>query len=76
MSKIQKFLANEGGIHKRRLDRSPVPSATCLSEPVLPIQLRPDFLVVFKGYARSPFHPSRQAVTPKRSLGASILRGS
>jgi hypothetical protein len=28
MSEVQKFLANEGGIHKRRFDRSSVPSAS------------------------------------------------
>ncbi len=28
MSNVQKFLANEGGIHKRRLDIRPIPSAT------------------------------------------------
>jgi hypothetical protein len=27
MSKVQKFLANEGGIHKRRIDVRPIPSA-------------------------------------------------
>ena len=55
---------------------NPSPSATCPSESVLPIWLWPDFSVVFEGYARSPFHRSRHAVTPKRSLRASILRGS
>ena len=60
-----------------RLEGSnPFRSATCPSESVLPIRLRPDFSVVFGGYARSPFHRSRHAVTPKRSLRASILRGS
>ena len=35
-----------------RLEGSnPFHSATCLRESVLPIQLRPDFLVVFEGYA-------------------------
>ena len=43
MSNVQKFLANEGGIHKRRLDVRPIPSANCLRESVLPMLLRPDF---------------------------------
>jgi len=50
MPKVQKFLANESGIHKRRFDRSRVPSATCPTEKLLPIRLRPDFSVVFEGY--------------------------
>jgi len=63
-------------IPQRELVASATPSATCPRESVLPIRLRPDFSVVFEGYARSPFHRSRHAATPKRSLGASILRGS
>lgn len=69
------------GLENRRRGNStvgsnPTSSATCPRESILPIRLRPDFSVVFKGYARSPFHRSRHAVTPKRSLRASILRGS
>ena len=32
----------------RRFDIRPIPSATCPSESVLPIRLRPDFSVVFE----------------------------
>jgi len=56
MSKVQKFLANEGGIHKRRFDVRPILSATCPCESVLPIRLRPDFPVVFEGYAGGAEH--------------------
>ena len=60
MSNVQKFLANEGGIHKRRLDIRPIPSATCPRESVLPIRLRPDFSVVFEGYAGGAEHWPRR----------------
>ena len=73
MSNVQKFLANEGGIHKRRLDFRPVPSATCLCESVLPIRPRPDFFVVFEGYAGEAEHWLRYQVDRKRSLRADIL---
>ena len=35
---------------------NPSLSATCLSESILPIRLRPDFLVVFEGYAGGAEH--------------------
>ena len=52
---------------------NPFVSATCPRESVLPIPLRPDFLVVFEGYAGGAEHwpPGQKAW--KRSLGASIL---
>ena len=40
----------------RRLDARPIPSATCPSESVLPIRLRPEFSVVFEGYAGGAEH--------------------
>ena len=76
MPKVQKFLANESGIHKRRFDRSPVPSATCPHESVLPIRLRQDFSVIFEGYAGEAEHWYWRQVNWKRSLGANILRTS
>lgn len=42
----------------RRLEARPIPSATCPRERVLLIQLRPDFSVVFEGYAGGAEHPS------------------
>jgi len=48
-------------------------SATCPRESVLPIWLRPDFSVVFEGYAGGAEHwPPRQEAR-KRSLRADIL---
>jgi hypothetical protein len=38
------------------LDIRPTPSATCPRESVLPIRLRPDFSVVFEGYAGGAEH--------------------
>ena len=73
MSKVQKFLANESGIHKRRLDYRPIPSATCPRESVLPIRLRPDFLVVFEGYAGGAEHWPLRREAWKWSLRADIL---
>ena len=60
-----------------RLEGSnPFVSATCPQESVLPIRLRPDFSVVFEGYAGGAEHwPPRQEVR-KRSLRADILRTS
>jgi hypothetical protein len=49
MPKVQKFLANESGIHKRRFDVGPIPSATCPRESVLPIRLKPDFSGLLEG---------------------------
>lgn len=74
MPKAQKFLANGGGIHKRRFDPSPLPSATCPRESVLPIRLRPDFSVVFEGYAGGAEHRPRRQEAGRRSLKADILR--
>ena len=34
-----------------RIEVRVIPSATCPCESVLPIRLRPDFSVIFKGYA-------------------------
>jgi hypothetical protein len=53
---IRETPCKPSGIHKRRLDLRPVPSATCPRESVLPIRLRPDFLVVFEGYAGGAEH--------------------
>lgn len=53
---------------------NPCLSATCFNESVLPIRLRPDFSVVFEGYARGAEHwPPRQEAW-QRSLLADILR--
>ncbi len=58
---------------QRRFDRSRVPSATCPHESILPIRLRPDFLVVFEGYAGWAEHWRLRQKARKRSLRASIL---
>ncbi len=76
MSKVQKFLANESGIHKRRFDVRPIPSATCPRESVLPIRLRPDFSVVFEGYAGKAEHRRQRQEARRRSLRVDILRTS
>ena len=53
---------------------NPFLSATCPRESVLPIRLRPDFSVVFGGYAGGAEHwPPRQEAR-MRSLRADILR--
>jgi len=52
------------------------PSATCPCESVLPIRLRPDFLVVFEGYAGGAEHWPGRKEGRKRSLRANILRTS
>ena len=58
----------------RRLSFRPIPSATCPRESVLSIRLRPDFSVVFEGYAgRAVNRPCCQEA-PKWSLRADILR--
>jgi hypothetical protein len=49
-------------------------SATCPSELILPIRLRPDFSVVFEGYAGEAEHRPRRKQAWKRSLGADILQ--
>ena len=54
----------------------PIPSATCPRESVLSIRLRPDFLVVFEGYAGEAEHWQWHRVARKRSLRADILRSS
>ena len=57
----------------RRLSFRPIPSATCRRESVLPIRLRPDFPVVFEGYAGGAEHWPLRQVACKRSLTADIL---
>jgi hypothetical protein len=60
-----------------RLEGSnPFHSATCPRKSVLPIQLRPDFSVVFEGYAGGPEHWQACGEGRKWSLGADILRTS
>ncbi|MDZ4137102.1 MAG: HPP family protein [Paracoccaceae bacterium] len=56
------------------LDGSPVPSATCHSETVLPIRLRPDFSVVFGGYAGWAVNRPTPQRAHSRSLRADILQ--
>ena len=66
-------LENRRG-RKSTVGSNPTSSATCPSESFLPIRLRPDFFVVFEGYAwRAEHWPPRQEAR-KRSLGADILR--
>ena len=48
-------------------------SATCTRESVLPIRLRPDFCVIFEGYAGGAEHWPRRQEPRKRSLRADIL---
>ena len=60
-----------------RLEGSnPFRSATCPRESVLPIRLRPDFLVDCEGYAGRAEHRPRGQEARKRSLRAEILRTS
>jgi hypothetical protein len=61
---------------QRRFDVRPIPSATCPRESVLPIRPRPDFFVVFEGYAGGAEHRCRRQVARKPSLRANILRTS
>ncbi len=49
-------------------------SATCPRESVLPIRLRPEFPVVFEGYAGWAEHWPVYQQAQKRSLWADILR--
>lgn len=49
-------------------------SATCPSESVLPIRLRPDFLVVLGGYAGAAVNWPCCPKGRKRSLKADILQ--
>ena len=60
----------------RIVGSNPTLSATCPRESVLPIRLRPDFFVVFEGYAGAAEHWRPRQETPKRSLRAEILRTS
>ena len=53
---------------------NPFVSATCPSESVLPIQLRPDFSVVFGGYAGGALNRHTPGKAHGRSLRADILR--
>lgn len=41
---------------QRTFDSRPIPSATCPRESGLPIRLRPDFSIVFEGYAGEAEH--------------------
>ena len=60
-----------------RLEGSnPFVSATCPSESVLPIRLRPDFSVVFEGYAGEAEHRRQRQEARRRSLRVDILRTS
>jgi hypothetical protein len=58
----------------KRLASGPVSSATCLRESVLPIRLRPDFSVVFGGYAGGAKHWHRCRKARKWSPLVDILR--
>jgi len=52
-----------------RLEGSnPFGSATCLNESVLPVWLRPNFSVVFGGYAVRAVHWHQRRRAQKRSL--------
>ena len=51
-------------------------SATCPRESVLLIRLRPDFSVVFEGYAGGAEHRPLREMSRRRSLRADILRTS
>ena len=67
------------GLENRRRGNStvgsnPTSSATCPRESVLLIRLRPDFSVVFGGYAGGAEHCPRRREAWKRSLRARILR--
>ena len=58
-----------------RLEGSnPFVSATCPRETCLPIRLRPDFSVVFGGYAGGAVNRPQRKKPRKRSLWADILR--
>ena len=60
-----------------RLEGSnPFVSATCPRESVLPIRLRPDFSVVFEGYAGEAEHRRQRQEARRRSLRVDILRTS
>jgi hypothetical protein len=58
------------------LPMAATPSATCPRESVLPVRLRPDFLVVFGGYAGVAEHRHGCQAARKRSLRADILQTS
>lgn len=58
----------------RRSDVRPIPSATCPRDSVLPIRLRPDFSVVFEGYAGGAVNRHTPRKTHRRSLRADILQ--
>lgn len=64
------------GLKWRRLDVRPVRSAICPRESVLPIRLRPDFSVIFEGYAGGAEHRPRRQEARKQSLRADILQTS
>jgi len=56
------------------MGKAAAPSATCPRESVLPIRLRPDFSVVFEGYAGGAVNRHIPQKAEKRSLQADILR--
>jgi hypothetical protein len=60
-----------------RLEGSnPFHSASCPDESVLPMRLRPDFSVVFGGYAGGAGHWHLRHEERERSLSVDILRTS
>src|SRR5690625_5267412 len=67
-----------GGLENRctrkgTVGSNPTLSATCPRESVLPIRLRPDFFVVFGGYAGGAVNRPLRQEPRKRSLRADIL---
>ena len=57
------------GYRQRRFDVRPIPSAICPCESVLPIRLRPDFLVFSKGFVVQAEHRPVYFWAKNRSLG-------
>ena len=55
-----------------RFDFRPIPSAIYPCESVVPIRLRPDFFVVFEGYAGGAIH-RRQRGTTEISLSGAVF---
>ena len=68
-------LENRSGC-KPTVGSNPTLSATCPRESVLPIRLRPDFSVVFEGYAGEAEHRRQRQEARRRSLRVDILRTS
>ena len=67
-------LLNRYTLSRRIVGSNPILSATCPRESVLPIRLRPDFLVVFEGYAGGAVNRATPRRARMRSLRADILR--